>query len=830
MSQELLFILEDFPAPNEGVTAEVRYDKVLGIINFFLSDNMVTAGPHPVGVGEIAAYRECGALGYPATTLVRFRRIEAEPYAEKLPTENSSFCEVITCDLTIQTPVAVSPASGFFVADGQITVSATSTYNGILYSIDNTNFQSSNVFSGLATGDYTVYTKDEKGCTYQVSIFVPVQIAAGDYQERFRMCYDDDTNAETLISILKENYTGITEEIKAAGNPLSITLNRRNDSAFEVVKSCVVDINLISESDFALFDLYADRWNENRVEIYKDGVLYHKAWIVASQYSEAFSDPPYAVKATATDLGLLKKIDYINLDGSPIMGRQSVLQIVLFCLNQLNFELPLWENLNLYESNHDVALSPLVQTYYDTEALAGKDCYEVLKTLLTPFRARVFQYKAAWHIQQVDLSTRAYTRRQFDYEGTYISSETVDLRINTKDGSANEIKWIDNATRLDVEPALQSLTVTQSLQPNNFVAKGFVETDFIDENTLAGWTGTASIKREVNEEGKYNVSIEGNATSLANAKTLEIRKPFFVNNLFEPAIVVLKFKWFVEAENAGDNDNHRLYFSLRFDDNSIRKYLTVTEVDGVFKGNFGAFLDPENNILFKGSKANTWNSFEVQVPLADFVGIGTDSDLILTLYQGVQTFFLVDSVKYKELEVKYLPNNTIPEEELTYEAKNLPRRYISKSTLEVEAGDVPLQNNAKNTYKGAFTLQDGSITQLWSELGIQTQKPIIELLTEKRYEAQKTTKQKLSGRLSTNFPFTAYLIDPNLPNKAFLPVYVQLDDRRQFSGFEGIENPTNPPVCNSTLPSNIYYQNNAAGFRRRYKKNGQLYCLTYTKN
>lgn len=832
MSQEVLFVLEDFAAPYDSVTVEVRYERTTGVISFFTSGGSLPANtPHPVGVGNIATYRECGAIGYPATSLVRFQRIENEPYAAKLETENSSFCEIISCDLLIITPVGITPASSFFSADGSLTITATSSYNNILYSIDNVNFQSSNVFSGLSTGSYTIYAKDEKNCTYQVEVFVPVLVSAAAYGERFRITYDDDTGLETRISVFKEDYTGAVETVKAAGNPLSITMNRRNDGAFEAVKSCVVDINLIAQSDFVLFDLYADRWNENRVEIYKNNQLYHKTWIVASEYSEAFSEPPYAVKATATDLGLLKKIRYENLDGTTIKGRKTLLEIILFCLNQLNYELPLWENLNLYEERHDKTASdsPLTQTYYDTETLAGKNCYEVLTTLLTPFRARIFQFEAAWHIQQADLSTRGYTRRQYDKDGAYVTSENVDLLVRTKDGTSNEIKWLDNSARLDVEPALQRLTVTQELQPDTFIAKGFEKSDFIDANTLDGWTGTASILREVNEEGKYNVSILGNATSYANAKIIETRKPYHNPTFNETALVILKFKWFVEAPTALDDDNNKLYFNLRFEDNAILVYLTVTEVDGVFKGSFGNFLDPENHILFKGNKANTWNSFEVQIPIENFTQIGDNSDLILTLRQGVQTAYLIDSVKFKELEVKYLPFKTIPEEEIVYVSENLPRRYIVNEELTVEAGDAIVQNNAKNTFKTAFTLADGSITQQWSEVGIQTTKPLVELLTEKRYEARKTTKQRLSGRLNTNFPFTGYLIDPNLPSQAFLPVYVQLDDRRQFSSFEGIENPTNPPVCNSALPSDEMYLNNENGFRMRWQKNGELYCWTTQK-
>jgi gliding motility-associated-like protein len=49
-------------------------------------------------------------------------------------------------------------------SDGSITVSLNSGVAPFSYSLDNTNFQSSNIFSGLAAGSYTIYVKDNNAC------------------------------------------------------------------------------------------------------------------------------------------------------------------------------------------------------------------------------------------------------------------------------------------------------------------------------------------------------------------------------------------------------------------------------------------------------------------------------------------------------------------------------------------------------------------------------------------------------------------------------------------------------------------------------------------
>lgn len=73
--------------------------------------------------------------------------------------------------------------SCFGASDGTITVNATG--NNLLYSINNTTWQTQNVFSGLAPGNYTVYTRTPEGCTItesNVVITQPAQVtsAAGN--------------------------------------------------------------------------------------------------------------------------------------------------------------------------------------------------------------------------------------------------------------------------------------------------------------------------------------------------------------------------------------------------------------------------------------------------------------------------------------------------------------------------------------------------------------------------------------------------------------------------------------------------------------------------
>ncbi|HEY4326173.1 MAG TPA: hypothetical protein VGN20_19455 [Mucilaginibacter sp.] len=80
---------------------------------------------------------------------------------------------VNTCDLIINYVNVDSPESASGATDGQITVTATSSYSPITYSLDNITFQSSPTFAGLIGGVKTVYVTDANGCSNTLAVTVP---------------------------------------------------------------------------------------------------------------------------------------------------------------------------------------------------------------------------------------------------------------------------------------------------------------------------------------------------------------------------------------------------------------------------------------------------------------------------------------------------------------------------------------------------------------------------------------------------------------------------------------------------------------------------------
>jgi len=76
-------------------------------------------------------------------------------------------------------------------AAGEITVTASGGTGDLEYSIDDeATFQSSNVFSGLEAGDYTIVVKDANGCSedFDITVEEPAQLTAGTCTEAQDLC------------------------------------------------------------------------------------------------------------------------------------------------------------------------------------------------------------------------------------------------------------------------------------------------------------------------------------------------------------------------------------------------------------------------------------------------------------------------------------------------------------------------------------------------------------------------------------------------------------------------------------------------------------------
>lgn len=197
--------------------------------------------------------------------LNNFRPQQEFPYANRVVTPNSPVCTVTVCDLVIVQPIAITNESSLGAADGTATITATSSNGTLSYSLNDIDYQSSNFFSGLTEGIYTVYVKDTSNCKQTAQFEIQIAFAFG---EKFRAEFFDSRNQAYLIKFLESGYTGATSEVQLAGIPVTHRFNNKNDEKFAPIKTTGVRINLKSITNYEFTDFFNSEDYRGKVEIY----------------------------------------------------------------------------------------------------------------------------------------------------------------------------------------------------------------------------------------------------------------------------------------------------------------------------------------------------------------------------------------------------------------------------------------------------------------------------------------------------------------------------------------------------------------------------------
>ncbi len=86
-------------------------------------------------------------------------------------------------------------------SNGQITVSASGGTGTLTYSKDGSNFQTGNVFTGLASTSFTVTAKDANGCTTTTNVSVPTPVSAGSVSVTHPTCTGNSLGSLSISGV-----------------------------------------------------------------------------------------------------------------------------------------------------------------------------------------------------------------------------------------------------------------------------------------------------------------------------------------------------------------------------------------------------------------------------------------------------------------------------------------------------------------------------------------------------------------------------------------------------------------------------------------------------
>lgn len=111
-----------------------------------------------------------------------------------------------TTNVNVSQPSAVSISSAVpsFCnngSNGQITVSASGGTGTLAYSKDGSNFQTGNVFTGLASTSFTITAKDANGCTATANVIVPTQVSSGSVSVTHPTCTGNSLGSLSISGV-----------------------------------------------------------------------------------------------------------------------------------------------------------------------------------------------------------------------------------------------------------------------------------------------------------------------------------------------------------------------------------------------------------------------------------------------------------------------------------------------------------------------------------------------------------------------------------------------------------------------------------------------------
>jgi hypothetical protein len=470
------------------------YSPTTGPNLFYGYDGSVTR-VYPGNIADL--YSACDG-----TTLDSIGTNSNFPYGTHSSSSNHPLCYVApTCDLEISSEYTVTPASGPEDSDGEFQVSATSSNGapkfGLTEDFDyNASTNTSGSFTGYPAGTYTVYAKDALGCLDSITITVPVTI---DYGVRWRLDYVDDVNKiPGRIDILERSYDGDVEEITCGEFPITIEYKGEGNDQYKSIIPSEAIIRLKTQISEQFADIFNGDDRKYLVKFYK-GVILEIKWTgfpIPELYEEPYYFEPFDTEVTATDgLAELSKLDFLDSNGNNYRGDLSVIKIVSEILKTTGLLLNIRSCVNIFEDAMDdvVGDDPLAQAFVDTRIFytdknEPSDLEIVLKAVLEPFGARVFQSRGYWWIQRIEYAVSTNViYREFTPEGVYSSNGSLNPLYKLTFPKADEIDktvFRDKSQRRGFNSNYGQFNIIHNLsRDENLIDEGrFEEQDYIDVN------------------------------------------------------------------------------------------------------------------------------------------------------------------------------------------------------------------------------------------------------------------------------------------------------------------------------------------------------------
>lgn len=343
------------------------------------------------------------------------------------------------------------------------------------------------------------------------------------YQDKFELDYVSLKGERKTVTISRKLGRGGKIDVWGGGQP-----NRLNYPVvskkqwvidkYQSIRGSGLELDLISQDGytdrnlqaFQILDIFTEDNRLFKIEEKLGGATNWTGYLLTDLSEEPYEQKPYQVSGVSADcLKDLEGYKYVNSAGKAYWGYQTVMEVIINCLNVLEFNIGFAVACEIYARNPDLVTplatidlntgmnqttNPLQQAYVHTHRFLGKNdeplsCYEVLEMVLEPFGLICFQANNRWNIVELRLFgkpmlTRWVYSHLFDVVGDenipiLTGTEIVDLK---KEINTDDIRVIANSAKIYTLPSVRQTSA---------------KIEFGDtRNLLKAW--------QFNEEAKYS--------------------------------------------------------------------------------------------------------------------------------------------------------------------------------------------------------------------------------------------------------------------------------------------------------------------------------------
>jgi len=349
---------------------------------------------------------------------------------------------------------------------------------------------------------------------------------------KFRIEGTSDIFGKVTVNIKLDGYTGAVIPLDGVGrNWVELKIGDNSNDISNPILPGKLTVQFYVMADFATTELGRSESFTYYVEALDGlGDLIWAGWAIPDEYREAYHNTPYIATLVASDgLEELKNVNY------PILsGKATLFQHIQNCLFSTNIGFSFFESINIYSNGMDsnAADSPLKQAQVTYNSFLNisetPNKYDVLRSILQPFLARIYQYRG-WRIENILEKRGSYVVREYDSTGAYVDQETFDPLVKFDTDYADYRAFIQKTGLLSIRPSLNNAEVYfNTVEPAEETATGGFQKaeDWTSSTELVEWTAIGSnitIEQVTSsfDGNEFAVKIPGKRSSLEQTNYLE---------------------------------------------------------------------------------------------------------------------------------------------------------------------------------------------------------------------------------------------------------------------------------------------------------------------